>query len=40
LEIAASETGRHSANLDRLDTSLLVAKLHAARSARATAMLI
>jgi hypothetical protein len=33
LEMAASETGRHSANLDRLDTSLLVAKLHAARSA-------
>jgi hypothetical protein len=33
LELAAAETCRRSPNLDRLDTSLLVAKLHAARSA-------
>lgn len=33
LEIAADETCRRSPNLDRLDTSLLVAKLHAKRSA-------
>lgn len=33
LEMAAVETCRRSPNLDRLDTSLLVAKLHAKRSA-------
>lgn len=33
LEFAASETCRRSPNLDRLDTSLLAAKLHAERSA-------
>ena len=32
LEMAAAETCRNSPNVDRLDTSVLAAKLHAARS--------
>lgn len=33
LDMDAAETCRRSPNLDRLDTNLLIAKLHAARSA-------
>ena len=38
LEISAAEICRRSPNMDRLDTSVLAAKLHAVRSADAFSM--